>query len=170
MSGDAWLATARNVHGAGLRSNCTMLFGHIETPEERIDHLHRLRRLQDETGGFQAYVPLAFHPENNEWSHLPGPTALDELREIAVGRLMLDNVPHVKAYWITLTIAVTQIALSWGADDVDGTVVEERIHHDAGAEGPQSLDREDLIRCIRDAGRVPLERDTLYRVVGATGA
>ncbi len=169
MSGEAWLDTTRKVHEAGLRSNCTMLFGHVETPEERVDHLHRLRRLQDETGGFQAYIPLAFHPENNEWSHLPGPTALDELREIAVGRLMLDNVDHVKAYWITLSIAVAQLALSWGADDVDGTVVEERIHHDAGAEGPQSLSREELIRCIRDAGREPVERDTLYRVVGAAG-
>ena len=165
ISGEEWLALARTVHRAGLRSNCTMLHGHIETPEERVDHLDRLRRLQDETGGFQTYVPLSFHPENNEWSHLPGPTALDELREIAVGRLLLDNVPHVKAYWIMLGIPVAQLALSWGADDVDGTVVEEHIYHDAGATTPQGVQRAELVRWIRDAGRTPVERDTLYRVV-----
>ena len=165
-TGDEWLETARAVHEAGLRSNCTMLFGHIETVEERVDHLDRLRRLQDETGGFQTYIPLAFHPENTEWAHLPGPTALDELREIAVGRLMLDNVAHVKAYWIMLGIPIAQLALGWGADDVDGTVVEERIYHDAGATTPQAVAREELVQWIRDAGREPVERDTLYRVVG----
>jgi aminodeoxyfutalosine synthase len=165
ISGDEWLELARAVHTAGLRSNCTMLHGHIETIEERVDHLDRLRRLQDETGGFQTYVPLSFHPENNEWSHLPGPTALDELREIAVGRLLLDNIPHVKAYWIMLSIPVAQLALSWGADDVDGTVVEERIYHDAGAKTPQQVQRDELVQWIEDAGRVPVERDTLYNVV-----
>ena len=170
IDGEQWLATTKTVHEAGLRSNCTMLFGHIETLEERVDHLDRLRLLQDETGGFQAYIPLAFHPENNEWSHLPGPTALDELREIAVGRLMLDNIDHVKAYWIMLSIPVAQLALSWGADDVDGTVVEERIYHDAGAQTPQEVAREELVQWIRDAGRVPLERDTLYRVVSTPGS
>ena len=170
IDGEQWLATTKAVHEAGLRSNCTMLFGHIETLEERVDHLDRLRLLQDETGGFQAYIPLAFHPENNEWSHLPGPTALDELREIAVGRLMLDNIDHVKAYWIMLSIPVAQLALSWGADDVDGTVVEERIYHDAGAQTPQEVAREELVQWIRDAGRVPLERDTLYRVVSTPGS
>jgi len=165
ISGEEWLACARTVHECGLRTNCTMLHGHIETIEERVDHLDRLRRLQDETGGFQTYIPLSFHPENNEWSHLPGPTALEELREIAVGRLMLDNVAHVKAYWIMLTIPVAQLALSWGADDVDGTVVEEKIYHDAGATTPEEVEREELVRWIRDAGRVPVERDTLYNVV-----
>jgi len=165
ISGPEWLELTRAVHAAGLRSNCTMLFGHIETPEERVDHLDRLRRLQDETGGFQTYIPLAFHPENNEWSHLPGPTALDELREIAVGRLMLDNVPHVKAYWIMLSVPIAQLALSWGADDVDGTVVEEHIYHDAGARTPQQVQRAELVRWITDAGRVPVERNTLYDVV-----
>jgi aminodeoxyfutalosine synthase len=165
MSGEEWLDTARQVHRAGLRSNCTMLHGHVETLEERVDHLDRLRRLQDETGGFQTYIPLSFHPANNEWSHLPGPTALDELREIAVGRLMLDNIPHVKAYWIMLGIEIAQLALSFGADDVDGTVVEEHIYHDAGARTPQEVAREELVQWIRDAGRVPVERDTLYRVV-----
>ncbi len=165
ISGQAWLDMAREVHRAGIRSNCTMLHGHIETLEERVDHLDRLRGLQDETGGFQTYIPLSFHPENNEWSHLPGPTALDELREIAVGRLMLDNIPHVKAYWILMDIPIAQLALSFGADDVDGTVVEEKIYHDAGATTPQEVQREELIDWIREAGRVPIERDTLYNVV-----
>ena len=164
-TGQQWLDTARTVHAAGLRSNCTMLHGHIETAAERVDHLHRLRLLQDETGGLQTYIPLSFHPENTEWAHLPGPTALDELREIAVGRLMLDNVPHVKAYWPMLTVPIAQLALSFGADDVDGTVVEERIYHDAGATTPQEVERGELIQWIRDAGRVPVERDTLYEVV-----
>jgi len=165
ISGEEWLDTARTVHRAGLRTNCTMLHGHVETLEERVDHLDRLRRLQDETGGFQTYIPLSFHPANNEWSHLPGPSALDELREIAVGRLMLDNIPHVKAYWIMLSIPIAQLALSYGADDVDGTVVEEHIYHDAGAKTPQEVQRDELVRWIVDAGRVPVERDTLYRVV-----
>ncbi len=165
ISGEEWLAIAREVHRAGLRSNCTMLHGHVETVEEKVDHLDRLRRLQDETGGFQTYVPLSFHPANNEWSHLPGPSALDELREIAVARLLLDNVPHVKAYWILLGIPIAQLALSFGADDVDGTVVEEHIYHDAGATTPEGVAREELVRWIRDAGRIPVERDTLYNVV-----
>jgi aminodeoxyfutalosine synthase len=164
-SGEQWLETARIVHEAGLRTNCTMLHGHIETVEERVDHLDRLRRLQDETGGFQTYIPLSFHPENTEWAHLPGPTALDELREIAVSRLLLDNIPHIKAYWILLEIPIAQLALAYGADDVDGTVVEERIYHDAGATTPQKVKRRELVQWIRDAGRVPVERDTLYQVV-----
>ena len=165
MSGEQWLATARKVHQAGLKSNCTMLHGHIETVDERLDHLDRLRRLQDETGGFQTYIPLSFHPANNEWSHLPGPSALDELREIAVGRLMLDNIAHVKAYWILMDIPIAQLCLSYGADDVDGTVVEEKIYHEAGATTPQVVQRSELVQWIRDAGRVPVERDTLYNVV-----
>jgi aminodeoxyfutalosine synthase len=165
ISGERWLALTRQVHRAGLRSNCTMLHGHIETLEEKVDHLDRLRRLQDETQGFQTYIPLSFHPANNEWSHLPGPSALDELREIAVGRLMLDNIAHVKAYWIMLGIEIAQLALSFGADDVDGTVVEEHIYHDAGARTPQSVQRAELVGWISDAGRVPVERDTLYNVV-----
>jgi len=110
ISGDEWLAIARTVHQAGLRSNCTMLHGHIETQEERVDHLNRLRLLQDETGGFQTYIPLSFHPDHSEMAHVPGPTALDELREIAVGRLMLDNIAHVKAYWILMDIPIAQLA------------------------------------------------------------
>ncbi len=164
-TGDQWIETARTVHEAGLKTNCTMLHGHIETIEERVDHLDRLRRLQDDTGGLQTYIPLSFHPENTEWAHLPGPTALDELREIAVGRLMLDNIPHIKSYWIMLGIPVAQLALSYGSDDVDGTVVEEKIYHDAGATTPQEVAREELVQWIRDAGRIPVERDTLYNVV-----
>jgi len=166
ISGGEWLALAKAVHKAGLRSNCTMLHGHIETVAERLDHLDRLRRLQDETGGFQTYIPLSFHPENNDWSERSrGPTALDELREIALGRLMLDNIPHIKAYWILMELSVAQTCLSYGADDVDGTVVEERIYHDAGATTPQRTARDELVQAIRDAGRIPVERDTLYNVV-----
>jgi aminodeoxyfutalosine synthase len=165
INGYEWLGIARKVHNAGLRSNCTMLHGHIETVEERVDHLDRLRRLQDETKGFQTYIPLSFHPENSEMADVPGPTALDELREIALGRLMLDNIPHIKAYWILMDVAVAQTALSYGADDVDGTVVEEHIYHDAGATTPQRVQREELVQWIRDAGRIPVERDTLYNIV-----
>jgi aminodeoxyfutalosine synthase len=165
ISGDQWLEIARTVHRAGLKSNCTMLHGHVETIEERADHLDRLRRLQDETGGFQTYIPLSFHPENSEMADVPGPTALDELKEIAVGRLLLDNVPHIKAYWILMDVPIAQLALAYGADDVDGTVVEEKIYHEAGATTPQRVRRDELVQWIRDAGRVPVERDTLYGVV-----
>ncbi|MDG1985052.1 MAG: aminofutalosine synthase MqnE [Planctomycetota bacterium] len=164
-TGDEWIDTARTVHQAGLHSNCTMLHGHIETVEERVDHLDRLRLLQDETGGFQTYIPLSFHPDNTEWSHLPGPTALEELREIAVSRLLLDNIDHIKAYWIMLSIPVAQMALAYGADDVDGTVVEEKIYHEAGATTPQQVLRAELVQWIRDAGRIPVERDTIYNVL-----
>ncbi len=164
-TGDEWIETARTVHQAGLHSNCTMLHGHIETVEERVDHLDRLRLLQDETGGFQTYIPLSFHPDNTEWSHLPGPTALEELREIAVSRLLLDNIDHIKAYWIMLSIPVAQMALAYGADDVDGTVVEEKIYHEAGATTPQQVLRAELVQWIRDAGRIPVERDTIYNVL-----
>ena len=165
MSGDEWIDTARKVHQAGIRSNCTMLHGHIETPAERVEHLDRLRRLQDETGGFQTYIPLSFHPDNSEMADVPAPTALDELREIAVARLLLDNIPHIKAYWILMDVPIAQLCLSYGADDVDGTVVEEKIYHDAGATTPQRVQRDELVRWIRDAGRVPVERDTLYNVI-----
>lgn len=162
-----WLEIARTAHLAGLRSNCTMLYGHIETIAERVDHLDRLRRLQDETGGFQTFIPLAFHPENTELAHLAAPTALDDLRTLAVARLFLDNIPHVKAYWIMLGVATAQLALSFGADDIDGTVTHERIYHDAGATTPLSLARADLCRIIREAGYRPVERDTHYNVLAA---
>ena len=165
IGGDRWLEIARAAHEAGLKSNCTMLYGHIETLDERVDHLERLRGLQDETGGFQTYIPLSFHPDNSEMSDLPAPTAHDDLKNVAVARLFLDNVPHIKAYWIMLGIPTAQMALAHGADDIDGTVTEERIYHDAGATTPMALSRADLVRLIRDAGFKAVERDTLYNVV-----
>jgi aminodeoxyfutalosine synthase len=167
---DEWIEIHRTAHGMGLKSNCTMLYGHIEGPEHRVDHLLRLRALQDETGGFQAFIPLAFHPENTALSHLPGPTGMLDLRVMAVSRLMLDNVPHVKAYWIMLGPKTAQVALSFGADDLDGTVVEERIVHMAGATSPEELPVAELKRLITETGRVPVERDTLYRRVERTPA
>jgi len=146
-------------------SNCTMLYGHIETDEDRVDHLLALRALQDETGGFQAFVPLAFHNENNRLRKLNPPTAFDDLRNLAVGRLLLDNVPHIKAYWPMHTPALAQIALGMGVDDVDGTVVEEHIYHMAGAQTDQAMAVEELVQLIRAAGRLPVERDALYRTV-----
>src|SRR6202167_1074600 len=165
VSGQMWLQIARTAHQVGLRSNATMLYGHIETPEERVDHLLRLRGLQDETHGFVTFIPLAFHPENTALSHIPKPTAFDDLKAIAVSRLLLDNFDHIKAYWIMMTPRVAQVALRFGANDIDGTVVEEKIYHDAGASTPQGLTHADLERLIRAAGRVPVERDTLYRKV-----
>jgi aminodeoxyfutalosine synthase len=164
-SGQQWLSIARTAHQIGLRSNATMLYGHIETEEERVEHLILLRELQDETRGFVAFIPLAFHPENTALSHLPKPTAFADIKAIAVSRLLLDNFDHIKAYWIMMTPKVAQIALRFGADDLDGTVVEEKIYHDAGATTEQFTSRADLERLIREAGRTPVERDTLYRPV-----
>jgi aminodeoxyfutalosine synthase len=165
VSGQQWLNIARAAHQIGLRSNATMLYGHIETEEERVEHLLALRGLQDETRGFVAFIPLAFHPENTGLSHLPKPTGFDDLKAIAVSRLLLDNFDHIKAYWVMLSPSIAQIALRFGADDLDGTVVEEKIYHDAGATTSQFTPRAELERLIREAGRVPVERDTLYRPV-----
>lgn len=165
VSGDRWLEVARKVHQAGLKSNATMLYGHIETVEERVDHLIRLRNLQDETDGFQCFIPLAFHPANTALSYLPEPTAVLDLRTISVARLMLDNFPHIKAYWIMISPKTAQIGLNFGADDLDGTVVEERIVHMAGAQTPVGMTRSEIEYLIREAGREPMERDTLYRPV-----
>src|SRR5579863_726204 len=165
VSGQMWLQIARTAHEVGLRSNATMLYGHIETAEERVDHLVKLRELQDKTHGFVAFIPLAFHPANTALAHLPNPTGLDDLKTIAVSRLVLDNFDHIKAYWIMLTPRIAQIALGFGANDLDGTVVEEKIYHDAGATTPEHLTRAELERLIRAAGRVPVERDTLYNRV-----
>ncbi len=164
-SGQMWLNIARTAHHMGLRSNATMLYGHIESEEERVEHLLLLRQLQDETHGFVAFIPLAFHPENTALSHLPKPTGFDDLKNIAVARLLLDNFDHIKAYWIMLTPRIAQIALRFGADDLDGTVIEEKIYHDAGATTEQFTPRAELERLIREAGRVPVERDTLYNPV-----
>ncbi|GIX05432.1 MAG: aminodeoxyfutalosine synthase [Planctomycetaceae bacterium] len=167
---EAWLEIHRVAHRLGLRSNATMLYGHVEQPEHRIDHLCRLRALQDETGGFQTFIPLAFHPENTKLSHLPKPSAQMDLRMIALSRIMLDNFDHIKAYWIMLGEQVAQVALNFGADDLDGTVVHELIYHDAGAKTPEGLTVRQLHRLIEEAGCIPVERDTLYRRVLRDGA
>lgn len=162
---DAWIRIHREAHQLGLRSNATMLYGHIEEPRHRIDHLIRLRELQDETGGFQTFIPLAFHPENTGLSHIQKPSVLMDLKTIAISRLMLDNFPHIKAYWIMLGIPTAQVALSFGADDIDGTVVHEKIYHDAGSDSPQELTVAEIRRLIEEAGRSPVERDTLYHEI-----
>jgi aminodeoxyfutalosine synthase len=165
IDGQEWLDTARTAHQIGLKSNATMLYGHVENDEDRIDHLLRLRAVQDETNGFQTFIPLAFHPENTALSHLPKTTGMLDIRQIAVSRLILDNFPHIKAYWQMLSPKIAQIALRFGADDLDGTVIEEKIYHDAGATTPQGMRRQDLVRLIEEAGREAIERDTLYREV-----
>jgi len=165
IDGEQWLETARLAHKLGLKSNATMLYGHVENDEDRVDHLMKLRALQDETGGFQTFIPLAFHPDNTLLEHLPKTTGMLDIKQICVSRLVLDNFPHIKAYWQMLTPKIAQIALRFGADDLDGTVVEEKIYHDAGANTPQGLRRQELVRLIQQAGRTPVERDTLYRPV-----
>ncbi|HLH39237.1 MAG TPA: aminofutalosine synthase MqnE [Bryobacteraceae bacterium] len=165
ITGEQWIEVARTAHQLGLHSNCTMLYGHIETDEDRVDHLIKLRQLQDETRGLVTFIPLAFHPANTPLQHIPSTTGFDDIRQIAVSRLMLDNIPHIKAYWIMMTPKIAQIAQRFGSDDIDGTVVEEKIYHDAGATTSQNLRRGELLRLIREAGREPVERDTLYRPV-----
>jgi aminodeoxyfutalosine synthase len=162
---ERWLEIVRMAHEFGLRSNATMLYGHIERLDERIEHLCRLRALQDETGGFMCFIPLAFHPANTELAHLPGPTGHDDLMTIAVSRLMLDNFDHIKAYWIMITARIAQTALNMGADCIDGTVVEEKIVHMAGAKTPVGLSMEALLDLIRKAGREPIQRDSEYNVL-----
>ncbi len=162
---DRYIAIHRTAHRLGLRTNVTMLYGHIETAAERVDHMLRTRALQDETGGIQAFIPLAFHPENNQMRKLPPPSAADTLRVHAVSRLMLDNIPHVKAFWIATGVEVAQTALWFGVDDLDGTVQEEKIYHMAGARTPESLTTREIARLITAAGREPVERDTFYNVV-----
>ena len=165
---DSWLRIHREAHQLGLRSNATMLYGHIEKPLHRIDHLVKLRELQDETGGFQTLIPLAFHPDNTKLGierKIQKASGIMDLRMIAISRLMLDNFQHIKAYWIMLGIPTAQLALSYGADDIDGTVVHEKIYHDAGSDTPQELTVTQLRRLIEEADRVPVERDTLYHEV-----
>ena len=167
---DRYLAIHRTAHRLGLRSNVTMLYGHIETAAERVDHMVRARELQDETGGLQAFIPLAFHPENNQMRKLPAATAADTLRVHAVARLMCDSIPHVKAFWIATGVEVAQASLWFGVDDLDGTVQEERIYHMAGARTPEALTTGEIRGLITSAGRRPVERDTLYNVVSAPAA
>jgi aminodeoxyfutalosine synthase len=162
---DRYLSIHRLAHGMGLRTNVTMLYGHIETMAERVDHMLRARALQDDTGGFQAFIPLAFHPDNNQMRKLPPPTGTDTLRVHAVSRLMLDNIPHIKAFWIATSVELAQTSLWFGVDDLDGTVQEEKIYHMAGSSTPEGMTTAALTRLVRAAGREPLERDTLYNIV-----
>jgi len=164
ISGEDWLSVMREVHNAGLKSNATMLYGHVESYVDRVDHLRRLRELQDETGGFQVFIPLAFQTENNPLGHLKNPLSggVDDLKTLAVSRLYLDNFANIKAYWVMLGEKIAQTSLCFGVNDLDGTVVEERIGHDAGASSPQTMTKESIVNMIRQAGRIPVERDTLY--------
>ena len=168
-STETWLEVHRTAHQLGLHSNATMLYGHIDKAKHRIDHLCRLRELQDETGGFQTFIPLAFHPDNSRMDEIPKPSGVMDLKTMAISRLMLDNFPHIKAYWVMLGIKTAQVALSFGADDLDGTVVHETIYHEAGAETPQEITVNEIRRLITEAGRIPVERDTLYHRVEREG-
>jgi aminodeoxyfutalosine synthase len=170
LTGQEWLRVHRVAHELGIPTNCTMLYGHVETAEDRIEHLTLLRSLQDDTGGFLTYIPLAYHPDHNELGEEMGrvgtaTTGYEDLKNIAVGRLFLDNIPHVKTHWPMVTPFVSQIALSFGCDDVEGTVVFERIYHEAGAHTAMHLPYMDLVRLIQGAGKVPVERDSLYQTV-----
>ncbi len=165
LPGSQWLEVAKTAHRLGLKSNATMLYGHIETLEERVEHLMALREAQDETGGFMCFIPLAFHPKNTGLDSIAPTGGVEDLKNIAVSRLMLDNFPHIKAYWVMLGPKVAQIALWYGADDLDGTVLEEKITNMAGGESGQAMSRTEIEHLIRAAGRVPMERDTLYNVV-----
>ena len=162
ISGERWLEIIEKVHCSGLKSNATMLFGHLEQYEDRVDHLARLRALQDRTGGFQAFIPLAFQPDNTRVPGAKGVSGVDALKTLAISRIYLDNFRHIKAYWVMLGLKTAQVALAFGVNDLDGTVIEEKIGHDAGAESPQALSREQLLDMIRIAGKVPVERNTLY--------
>jgi aminodeoxyfutalosine synthase len=163
--GPQWLDVMREAHRQGIPTNATMLYGHVESVEDRVDHLLKLRALQDETGGFVTYIPLAFQPWEAPAMKLPETTGFDDLKAIAVGRLLLDNFPHIKSYWIMIGPRLAQVGLSFGADDLDGTVTEEKIAHDAGAPTEQSMTVHELVRLIREAGRRPVERDTVFNVV-----
>jgi aminodeoxyfutalosine synthase len=170
LTGDEWLAVHREAHELGIPSNCTMLYGHVETLEDRVDHLLALRALQDETRGFLTYIPLAYHPDHNELGETLGrtgtaTTGFDDLKNIAVGRLLLDNIPHVKTHWPMVTPFISQVALTFGCDDLEGTVVFERVYHEAGAPTPMWLSYDQIVTLIRGAGKEPVERDSLYRTV-----
>src|SRR5262249_25941962 len=165
ITGEEWLSIARECHRQGVRTNATMLYGSVETIEERVDHLLRLRALQDETGGITGLIPLAFHPENTPLAHLPGTTGQDDLRVIAVSRLLCDNIPHIKAYWIQIGAKLAQVALFFGADDLVGTVVDETITHAAGPTTASPMTPSEFERLIRESGREPFERDSEYRRV-----
>ncbi len=164
ISGERWLDIIGQAHRAGLKTNATMLYGHVESHGDRVAHMAMLRTLQDETGGFQAFIPLAFQTENSDLHlDIKGTSGIDDLKTLAIARIFLDNFDHIKAYWIMLGEKIAQVSLAFGVNDLDGTVVEEKIGHEAGAVSPQSLTKEGLIRLIRNVGKIPVERDTLYR-------
>lgn len=165
IDGKRWLEIMERLHSAKITSNATMLYGHIETIEERVDHLVRLRNLQDKTGGFSAFIPLAFHSKNTKLSQIPATTAFDDLKNVAAARLMLDNFDHIKAYWVMIGEKVAQVALSFGADDLDGTIIEEKITHMAGAKSAKGLTRERIKHLISSAGFTPVERNSFYNPV-----
>nr|WP_320049522.1 aminofutalosine synthase MqnE [uncultured Desulfuromonas sp.] len=165
ISGERWLEVTEKIHQGGLKSNATMLFGHVEGYADRVDHMAKLRELQDRTGGFQSFIPLAFQPDNTRIPNAKGPDGIDCLKTLAISRIYLDNFQHIKAYWIMLGLKIAQVALAFGVNDLDGTVVEEKIGHDAGADSPQELSKDELLRQIRGAGKIPVERDTLYQQV-----
>ena len=165
IDADEWFDIHWQAHQLGIPSNATMLYGHLETLEDRVDHLIRIREGQNRSGGFVTLIPLAFHPENTRLAYVPSTSGLTDLRCIAVSRLMLDNIPHIRAYWIMLGLKTAQIALNFGADDIHGTVTEEKITHMAGASSPKSVSVDQISRLIQEAGRDPVERDTLYNEV-----
>ena len=165
LSAEGWLEVHDIAHRLGISTNATMLYGHLETPEDRVDHLIRLREQQDKSGGFVTFIPLAFHPDNTRMDYLPSTSGLTDLQNIAVSRLLLDNFPHIKVYWIMTGLKTAQIALSFGADDIDGTVTEEKITHMAGADTPEAISAEEIIQVIEESGHIPVERDTLYNEI-----
>src|SRR5688572_13268229 len=170
LAAEQWLDVHRTAHGLGIRSNCTMLYGHVETIDDRIEHLEMLRALQDETGGFLGYIPLAYHPDHNELGRTLGregtaTSGFDDLRNLAVGRLFLDNIPHIKTHWIMVTPFLSQTAMHFGVDDIEGTVVREKIYHEAGAHTPEAMTLDQILGLIRGAGKVPAERDSFYEIV-----
>jgi aminodeoxyfutalosine synthase len=170
LAGAEYIGVHRAAHELGIRSNCTMLYGHVETLEERLEHLQMLRDLQDETGGFLAYIPLAYHPDDNELGRElartgTATTGWDDLKQLAVGRLFLDNFQHVKSHWIMVTPFLSQVALHYGVNDLEGTVVREKIYHAVGAHTPQAMTLDEILRLIRGAGKVPAERDSFYRIL-----
>ena len=167
-SAEEWLDVHRTWHEMGGRSTCTMLIGHVEKEHHRVDHLRRLRELQDETNGFTAFVTLAFHPDNTKLPDVMGPSGYDMLKTLAIARIYLDNIDHIKAYWILMGMKLAQVSLSYGVDDLDGTIMEEKIYHMAGAKTPQEMAREELVKAIRETGREPVQRDSLYRPVKCT--
>jgi aminodeoxyfutalosine synthase len=167
---EEWIDVHRRAHGLGIRTNCTMLYGHVESLSDRVDHLVMLRDLQDETGGFLTYIPLAYHPDNNELGEELGrtgtaTTGFDDLKNLAIGRLFLDNIRHIKTHWIMNTAKVSQIALHFGVDDLEGTVRRERIYHDAGAATPEGMTFAEIVRLVKDAGKRPVERNVRYEEV-----